>query len=86
MPLKSLYKMIKVRWEIENSVFNTLKNEAAMGHCFVHGGNSVEAILYLIFISSNVFQLFKLRRIKNYVEIQKELVRLLLKVILKLRY
>ena len=86
MLLKSLYKIIKARWGIENSVFNNLKNEVAMGYCFVHGGNSVEAILYLIFISSNIFQLFKLRRIKNYVEIQKELVRLLLKGLYLLKY
>jgi hypothetical protein len=45
--------------EIENGIFNTLKNEASLGHCFVHCGNAVEAILYCIFIASNLFQLFK---------------------------
>ena len=79
MKLKTLYKIIKARWEIENSVFNTLKNEAALGHCFVHGGNAVEAILYCIFIASNLFQLFKQRRIKNYIGSQRELVRQLFK-------
>ena len=53
MSLETLYKIIKARWEIENSIFNNLKNEASMGHCFVHGGNAVEAILnctdFLIF-------------------------------------
>ena len=86
MALETLYKIIKARWEIENSIFNNLKNEAAMGHCFVHGGNAVEAILYSIFIASNLFQLFKLRRIKNHVPIQKELVRLLLKGLYLLKY
>lgn len=86
MSLKSLYKIIKVRWDIENRVFNNLKSEAALDHCFVHGGNAVEAILYFIFISSNLFQLFKQRRIKNYVPIQKELVRLLLKGLYLLKY
>ena len=52
----------------------------------MHGGNSVEAILYLIFISSNLFQLFKVRRIKNHVKIQKELIRLLLKGLYLLKY
>ena len=56
-----------------------MKQEAGLGHCFVHGGNAVEAILYLIFIAANLFQLFKARRIKNQVPIQRELVRLLLK-------
>ncbi len=32
-----------------------------------------------LIIASNLFQLFKLRRIKNHVKIQRELVRLLLK-------
>ena len=30
MPLKSLYKIVKARWEIENSIFNNLKSEAKM--------------------------------------------------------
>ena len=86
MSLKSLYKIMKARWDIENSIFNNLKNEAALNHCFVHGGNAVKAILYLIFISSNLFQLFKLKRIKNYIKIQKELVRLLQKGLYLLNY
>ena len=83
---ETFYKIIKARWHIENRVFNNLKTEAALGHCFIHGGNAVEAILYLIFIASNLFQLFKQRRIKNTVTIQKELVRLLLKGLYLLKY
>ena len=84
--LKTLYKIIKARWDIENSIFNNLKTEANMDHCFVHGGNSVEAVLSLMFISSNLFQLFKHLRIKNHIHIQKELVRLLLKGLYLLKY
>ena len=40
----------------------------------------------IIFISSNLFQLFKERRIKNQVPIQKELARLLLKGLYLLKY
>lgn len=47
MSLKTSCRIIKARWDIENSVFNNLKSEAALGHCFVHGGNAVEAILCL---------------------------------------
>ena len=86
LTLKTLYKIIKARWDIENRIFNNLKTEAALDHCFVHGGNAVEAILYLIFISSNLFQLFRLRRIKNHIKRQKELVRLLLKGLYLLKY
>ena len=76
LSLETIFKMIKARWNIENCIFNYLKQEAGLGHCFVHGGNAVEAILYLIFIAANLFQLFKARRIKNQVPIQRELVRL----------
>ena len=79
MRVKTLYKIMKARWNIENRVFNNLKNNANLNHCFVHGGNAAEAVLYLMFIASNLFQLFKVRRLKNHVPIQKELVRLLLK-------
>ncbi len=64
MPLKTLHKINKARWQIKNRVSKNLKNEAAMGHCFVQGGNEVEVILYLIFIASNLFQLFKQKRKK----------------------
>ena len=77
MNVKTLYRIMKARWNIENQVFNNLKNHANMDHCFVHGGNAVEAILYLMFIASNLFQLFKTRRLKNHVPIQIELIRLL---------
>ena len=79
MSVKTIYKIMKARWDLENRVFNNLKNNANLNHCFVHGGNAVEAILYLMFIASNLFQLFRLRRLKNYVPIQIELGRLLLK-------
>jgi len=76
---KTIYMIMKSRWDIENSVFNNLKNNANLNHCFVHGGNAVEAVLYIMFIASNLFQLFRLRRLRNYVSNQIELVRLLLK-------
>ncbi|MEX1378409.1 MAG: transposase, partial [Eubacteriales bacterium] len=76
---KTIYRIMKARLNIENRVFNNLKNNANLNHCFVHGGNAPEAVLYLMFIASNLFQLFKVRRLKNHILIQKELVRLLLK-------
>ena len=79
MRIKTVYKIIKARWHIENRVFNNLKTYANLNHCFAHGGNSVEAVLYLMFIASNLFQLFMTRRIKNNISTQIELVRLLLK-------
>jgi hypothetical protein len=86
MSIETILKMIKARWDIENCIFNNLKNNAGLEHCYVHGGNAAEAILSLIFIANNLFQLFKVRRIKNHIQIQKELVRLLLKGLYFLKY
>ena len=43
---------MKARWNLENRVFNNLKNNANLDHCFVHGGNAVKAVLHLMFIAS----------------------------------
>jgi len=77
MRIKTVYKIMKARWHIENRVFNVLKTYANLNHCFVHGGNAVEAILYLMFIASNLFHLFMERRLKNHINSQIDLVRLL---------
>jgi hypothetical protein len=84
--LQTLFKMIRARWDIENSVFNNLKTECGLEHCYVHGGNAVEAVLYLIFIAANIMQLFLYRRIKKHVETQRELIRLLLKGLYLMKY
>ena len=85
MSLKTLFKMIKARMDVEN-VFNILKNECNLGHCYVHGGNSVEAILYLIFIANNLTQLFLTRRLRQIYKTQREMVRLLFKGLYLLKY
>ena len=86
MSLKTLFKIIRARWHIENSIFNNLKNEYGLEHCFVHGGKTVEAVLYLIFIASNIMQLFLFRRLKKNFTTQREIVRLLLKGLYLLKY
>ncbi|WP_407309908.1 hypothetical protein [Desulfosporosinus sp. SB140] len=43
-----------------------MKRECGLEHCFVHGGNAIEAVLYLIFIASNIMQLFLVRRLRNH--------------------
>jgi hypothetical protein len=86
MPLESLFKMIRGRWDIENSIFNNLKSECGLEHCFVHGGHAVEAVLCLIFIAANIMQLFLNRRLKIRGKTQKELIRLLLMGLYLLKY
>jgi len=86
MSLKTLFKIIRARWCIENSTFNNLKNECNLGRCYVHGGNTVEAILYLLFIANNIIQLFLIRRLRQRYQTQREMVRLLLKGLYLLKY
>ncbi len=86
MAFKTLFRIIRARWDIENSIFNNLKRECGLEHCFVHGGNAVEAVLYLIFIASNIMQLFLVRRLRNHFTTQREMVRLLLKGLYQLKY
>jgi len=86
MTLKTLFKIIRARWDIENSIFNNLKRECGLEHSFVHGGNAVEAVLYLIFIASNIMQLFLVKRLRNHFTTQREIVRLLLKGLYMLKY
>lgn len=86
MELKTLFKIIRARWDIENSIFNNLKKECGLKHCFVHGGKAVEAVLYLTFIATNIMQLFLFRRLKKHFSTQREIVRLLLKVLYLMKY
>ena len=86
MALRTLFKIIRARWDIENSIFNNLKNECGLEHCFVHGGKAVEAVLNLIFIASNIMQLFLVRRLRKQFATQREMVRLLLKGLYLLRF
>jgi len=86
MALKTLFKIIKARWDIENWIFNNLKSVCGLEHCFLHGGKAVEAVLYLIVIASNIMQLFLFRRLKNHISNQREIVRLLLKGLYLLKY
>ncbi|KLU64482.1 transposase DDE domain protein [Desulfosporosinus acididurans] len=86
MAHKTLFKIIRARWDIENSIFNNLKSECGLEHCFVHGGKAVEAVLNLIIIASNLMQLFLVRRLRNQLTTQREMVRLLLKGLYLMKY
>ncbi|MHC1747329.1 MAG: transposase [Cellulosilyticaceae bacterium] len=89
IPLQTLYKMMHMRWDIENSLFNKLKTYGALEHCFIHHPNAMKAILYLMNIAANLTQLFIFRRLSGS-ELrgltQKEIVRLLEKELYLLKY
>jgi hypothetical protein len=86
MELSTLYKIIRTRQDIENSIFHNLKTECGLEHCFVHGGKAIEAVLCLIYIASNIVQLFYNRRIKKSLNTQVELIRQLVKGLYTLKF
>ena len=49
MPLKILFKIIRARWDIENSIFNNLKSKCGLEHYFVHGASSRSSALFNIY-------------------------------------
>lgn len=65
IPFQTLYKMRHMRWDIENSLFNKLKTYSALEHCFVDYPNTIEAILYLMSIVTNLMQLFIFKRLSR---------------------
>lgn len=81
MTFKTLFKIIRARL-----IFNNLKSECGLENCFVHGGKAVETVLYLIFIASNIRQIFLVRRLRNHFTTQREMVRLLLKGLYLMKY
>lgn len=66
IPLKTLFKIIKARWWIENSVFRQLKVQWHMEHCFIHYDNGIEATLMFMITAFNLMQLFFFRRLKDF--------------------
>ncbi len=79
MKLETIFRIIRGRQDIENSIFNYLKKECGLEHCYVHGGDAIEAVLCLKFIAANLVRLFYYRRIRKSVVTQVELIRLLKK-------
>lgn len=64
---------------MENSIFHKLKTECGLSHCYVHGGNAIEAVLCLISLASNYLELFYCRRIRRSLNTRIELIRQLYK-------
>ena len=77
--LDTIFKIIRGRQDIENSIFHNLKTECGLEHCFVHGQNAIEAVFCLIFIAADYVRLFCFRRIKSSIKTQVELIRQLVK-------
>lgn len=60
-----LWTIMHRRWDIENSVFHSLKTYSSFEHCFCHDENAVPAMWLLMAIAFNLLRLFALRNLRE---------------------
>jgi len=63
--LKNTVGVCHSRWQIENQCFNETVNTWNGDHVYRHTGNGIIAFLLLLFICVNVFNIFRIRNIKD---------------------
>lgn len=60
---RSLYKLAKTRWEIENQGFNDAKNRYGMEHIRHHHANSMLSVWLITILALTIERLYRLRRL-----------------------
>jgi len=60
---RSLYKLAKTRWEIENQGFNDAKNRYGMEHIRHHHANSMLAVWLITILALTIERLYRLRHL-----------------------
>ncbi|MBM3710105.1 MAG: hypothetical protein FJW61_06770 [Actinobacteria bacterium] len=63
--LKNTVKVCHSRWQIENRCFNETAGTWNADHIYRHSANAIIAILLLLFICVNIFNIFLKRNIKD---------------------
>lgn len=63
--LKNTVKVCHSRWQIENKCFNETAGTWKADHIYRHSANAIIAILLLLFICVNIFNIFYQRNIKD---------------------
>lgn len=63
--LKNTVAVCHSRWQIENQCFNETVNTWNADHIYRHSANGVIAFLLLLFICVNIFNIFRIRNIKD---------------------
>jgi len=63
--LKNTVGICHSRWQIENQCFNETVNIWNADHVYRHSANGVIAFLLLLFICVNIFNIFRIRNIKD---------------------
>ena len=63
--LKNTVSVCHSRWQIENQCFNETVNTWKADHIYRHSSNGVIAFLLLLFTCVNIFNIFRIRNIKD---------------------
>jgi len=63
--LKNTVRICHCRWQIENQCFNETVNTWNADHIYRHSNNAIIAFLLLLFIAINIFNIFRIRNIKD---------------------
>lgn len=63
--LKNTVSVCHSRWQIENQCFNETVNIWKADHVYRHSENAITAFLLLLFICVNIFNIFRIRNIKD---------------------
>ena len=63
--LKNTVRICHSRWQIENQCFNETVNTWKADHVYRHSANAIIVFLLLLFICVNIFNIFRLRNIKD---------------------
>ena len=63
--LKNTVRVCHSRWQIENQCFNETVNTWNADHVYRHSKNAIIVFLLLLFIAVNIFNIFRIRNIKD---------------------
>ncbi len=63
--LKNTVRICHSRWQIENQCFNETVNTWKADHIYRHSKNAIIAFLLLLFTCVNIFNIFRIRNIKD---------------------
>jgi len=63
--LKNTVRICHSRWQIENQCFNETVNTWNADHVYRHSANAIIVFLLLLFICVNIFNIFRIRNIKD---------------------
>ena len=63
--LKNTVRICHSRWQIENQCFNETVNTWKADHVYRHSKNAIIVFLLLLFMAVNIFNIFRIRNIKD---------------------